>query len=156
LQADNDDFAAFSNISVTNHIGSRTSEVDEFLRKPVKNVKDPLKWWVANRHVYPNLYRMALDYLSIPGALFIYSHSSHATNLPRIATLTAVKRVFSRGCQLLSFTRNRLSASSIRAYLCLGSWGSHDLILFEDIMSAVRGNSKRKWEDSDSDVEVIE
>ena len=74
LQADNDDFAAFSNISVTNHIGFRTSEVDEFLRKPVENVKDPLKWWVANRHVYPNLYRMALDYLSIPGALFIYSH----------------------------------------------------------------------------------
>jgi hypothetical protein len=75
LQADNDDFATFSNISVTNHIGFRTSEVDEFLRKPVENVKDPLKWWVANRHVYPNLYRMALDYLSIPGPLFIYSHS---------------------------------------------------------------------------------
>jgi len=70
LQADNDDFAAFSNISVTNHIGFRTSEVDEFLRKPVENVKDPLKWQVANCHVYPNLYRMALDYLSIPGDLF--------------------------------------------------------------------------------------
>jgi hypothetical protein len=26
-----------------------------------------LKWWVDNQYVYPNLYRMALDYLSIPG-----------------------------------------------------------------------------------------
>jgi hypothetical protein len=52
---------------VTNHVGFRTSEVEEYLRKPVENVKDPLKWWVANRHIYPNLHRMALDYLSIPG-----------------------------------------------------------------------------------------
>jgi hypothetical protein len=81
---------------------------------------------------------------------------SHITNLPPKATSTAVERVFSQGRQLLSFTRNRLNASSIRAYLCLGSWGSHDLIFFEDIMSAVRGNSKRKWEDSDSDIEVVE
>jgi hypothetical protein len=74
-QADNDDFTAFLNISVTNHIGFRTSKVNEFLRKLVENVKDPLKWWVSNHHVYPNLYCMALDYLSIPGVLFIYSHS---------------------------------------------------------------------------------
>jgi hypothetical protein len=67
LTVDNKDFATFSNISVTNNVGFRTSEVDEFLRKPVENVKDPLKWWVANCLVYPNLYRMALDYLSIPG-----------------------------------------------------------------------------------------
>ena len=57
---------AFSNISVTNHIGFQTSEVQEYLRKPVENVKDPLKWWVANRHVYPNLHRMALYYFSMP------------------------------------------------------------------------------------------
>jgi hypothetical protein len=68
---DNDDFAAFTNISVTNHIGSRTSELQEYLRKPVENVKEPLKWWVANRHIYPNLHRMALDYLSIPGRSYL-------------------------------------------------------------------------------------
>jgi hypothetical protein len=72
---DNNDFAAFSNISATNCIGSQTSELEEFLRKPVENVKDPLKWWVANRHVYPNLYHMALDYLSIPGKfLILHTH----------------------------------------------------------------------------------
>jgi hypothetical protein len=65
--ADDDDFIAFTNISVTNHVGSQTSELNEYLCKPVENVKDPLKWWIANRHVYPKLHRMALDYLSIPG-----------------------------------------------------------------------------------------
>jgi len=62
-----DDFAVFADISVTRRVGSRSSEINKYLRKPVENVKEPLKWWVANRHVYPNLYRMALDYLSIPG-----------------------------------------------------------------------------------------
>lgn len=66
-QDDDDEFATFSNISVTKHVGSRSSELKEYFRKPVENVKDPLKWWVANRHIYSNLYRMALDYLSIPG-----------------------------------------------------------------------------------------
>jgi len=66
-QIDEDDFTAFGNISVTKQVGSRSCELREYLRKPVENVKDPMKWWVANRHVYPNLHRMALDYLSIPG-----------------------------------------------------------------------------------------
>lgn len=73
-----------------------------------------------------------------------------------IATSTAVERAFSQGRQLLSFTRNRLSASSIRAYLCLGSWGRNDLILLEDVVAAVRGNSKRKREELGTDVEVVE
>jgi hypothetical protein len=55
-----------------------------------------------------------------------------------LATSTAVERVFSQGRQLLSFTRNRLSASSIRAFLCLGSWGRSNLVLFEDVVSAVK------------------
>lgn len=58
------------NISVTKAIPSQTSELDGYLRKPVENVKDPLKWWIGNRHVYPNLFRMALDFLSIPGMFF--------------------------------------------------------------------------------------
>lgn len=69
--SDDDAFTAFANISVTKVVASRRSELDEYLRKPVENVKDPLKWWIANRHVYPNLYRMALDFLSIPGMFFL-------------------------------------------------------------------------------------
>ena len=72
LQVDSDnDFTMFANISVTKQVRSRTSELREYLRKPVENVKDPLKWWVASRHIYLNLYSMALDYLSIPSKLAI-------------------------------------------------------------------------------------
>ena len=52
---------------MTKQVGSQSSELTQFLHKPVENVKEPMKWWVANRHVYPNLSHMALDYLSIPG-----------------------------------------------------------------------------------------
>ena len=58
-------FASFGNLSVTNR--RRTSEIQEYLSLPVENVIDPLKWWTDNKFVYPNLHRMALDYLSIPG-----------------------------------------------------------------------------------------
>ena len=69
---------------------------------------------------------------------------------------TAVERVFSQGCQLLSFTHNCLSTSAIHAFLCLGSWGRYDMIFFEDVIAAVKANSKRKWEESDLDIEVVE
>jgi hypothetical protein len=42
-------------------------ELDDYLRQPVENTKVPLQWWVRNQKTYPNLHRMALDYLSIPG-----------------------------------------------------------------------------------------
>jgi hypothetical protein len=55
------------------------------------------------------------------------------------------------------FTRNRLRASSIRAFLCLGSWGRHDLIFLEDVLTAVKANSKRKREVFEVDgVEIVE
>ena len=58
-------FASFGDLSVTT--APCASEIQEYLSHPVENVKDPLRWWVDNKHVYPNLHRMALDYLSIPG-----------------------------------------------------------------------------------------
>ena len=73
-----------------------------------------------------------------------------------VATSTAVEHVFLQGCQLLSFTQNRLCASSIRAFLCLGSWGCNDLIFFKDVLAAVKAGLKRKREVSDLDVELIE
>ena len=32
----------------------------------VENIVDPLKWWVNNKLLYPNLHHMALNYLSVP------------------------------------------------------------------------------------------
>jgi hypothetical protein len=66
--------------SVTKQVTSRTSELDEYLCKPVDNVKDPLKWWVAHHHIYPNLSHMALDYLSIPGKYLFLLVSCPITN----------------------------------------------------------------------------
>lgn len=45
---------------------SSSDELEDYLRQPVEKVSDPLKWWVNNRDTYPTLYRMTLDYLSVP------------------------------------------------------------------------------------------
>jgi hypothetical protein len=66
----------------------------------------------------------------------------------------AVECVFSQGRQLLSFTRNQLHASSVCAFLCMGSWGRNDLIFFEDVLASMKSSSKRKRELSD--IEVVE
>lgn len=54
----------FSNISLAPV--SSTDELDEYLKQPNESVKNPLKWWNENKSKYPNLHRMALDYLSVP------------------------------------------------------------------------------------------
>lgn len=115
------DFDSFPTGSTPAHI----SELDIYLCSPVESVKHPIKWWLGNKGTYPNLSCMALDYLSIP------------------AISTSVERVFSQGRHLLHFTRNRLSASTIRSSLCLGSWCRNDLIITKDLVSAV-ASGKRK------------
>ena len=42
-------------------------ELDRYLATDPVNVSDALAWWHEQRHVFPRLHRMALDYLSIPG-----------------------------------------------------------------------------------------
>ncbi|EJD32395.1 hATC-domain-containing protein [Auricularia subglabra TFB-10046 SS5] len=78
---------------------------------------DALKWWKRNTSTFPHLSRMALDYLSIP------------------ATSVDVERTFSRGRLLLSHVRNRLSAESTRALLCIGSWLNCGMVKISDIRS---------------------
>jgi hypothetical protein len=140
----------FANISIDPKSATKLSEIDEYLRLPVENVADPLKWWYDNRRVYPNLSRMALDYLSIPGTYFYFIFLIGL--ITGLATSTAVERVFSKGRHLLHFTRNRLSPSSIRAYLCLGSWARKGLLSVDDFLNGIKGKSaKRKREDSEID-----
>jgi hAT family C-terminal dimerisation region len=68
---DDDDFA---NISVGPNIAQSPShELDEYLHRPIENIKEPMKWWVQHSEVYPNLSRMAMDFLSIPGESVILS-----------------------------------------------------------------------------------
>jgi hypothetical protein len=47
-----------------------TAAMDElrlFLNMEPENVTNAVQWWYENRTTYPRLYRMALDYLTIPG-----------------------------------------------------------------------------------------
>ncbi|KAF8218093.1 hypothetical protein K438DRAFT_1557905, partial [Mycena galopus ATCC 62051] len=62
-----------------------------------------------------------------------------------IAMSTVIERVFSKGHQLLHFTRNHLSEKlPCWTFLCLGSWSRHDLVGDKEFQSAVRENMKGK------------
>lgn len=41
-------------------------ELERYLAIDPEEVADALLWWFERKHLYPRLYRMALDYLSIP------------------------------------------------------------------------------------------
>jgi hypothetical protein len=45
-------------------------EIDRYLSTDTENVQDVLLWWSERRAMFPCLSRMALDYLTIPGASF--------------------------------------------------------------------------------------
>ncbi len=66
--------------------------------------KDILKWWRAHKDIYPNLSKMARDYLAIPG------------------TSAASERLFSIGRTLITDTRNSLHEDTIEAHECLNIW----------------------------------
>ncbi|TFK81776.1 hATC-domain-containing protein [Polyporus arcularius HHB13444] len=109
-------------------------ELERYLSADPEHAPDPIQWWIDRAAIYPNLSRMALDYLSIP------------------ATSVDVERVFSRGRLLLSHIRNRLSAQSTRALLCLGAWSDLGLIKAEDVQKASQ-LAELDAEDSDFDME---
>ncbi|KAJ8509474.1 hypothetical protein ONZ45_g8364 [Pleurotus djamor] len=72
-------------------------------------ISDLIKWWYDRRDTFPHLSRMSRDYLTIP------------------ATCVGAERVFSRGRLVLSHIRNRLSAESTRALMCVGAWSLLDI-----------------------------
>ncbi|EIW52834.1 HAT dimerization, partial [Trametes versicolor FP-101664 SS1] len=85
-------------------------ELKRYLAAEVEPIKDAIAWWQGKRKTYPRLSRMAIDYLNIP------------------ATSVEVERIFSRGRLLLSHVRNRMTAESTRASICLGVWAQHGLV----------------------------
>jgi hypothetical protein len=63
-----------------------------------------------------------------------------------------VERVFSRGRLILPYVRNRLSAQSTRAQLCVGNWSLHGHIHDSDVLAAsllpdVHGDEKEEFEE---------
>lgn len=57
------------------------------------------------------------------------------TNLLLLATSVDVKHIFSCGHLVLSHIRNRLSAETMRAILCVGEWSQASFIQDEDVLA---------------------
>jgi hypothetical protein len=75
---------------------------------------DPIQWWKLHTHRFPNLARMARDYMSI------------------MATNVRSKQLFSRASDIITKKRNRMLESSFNAALLVKSWlGQKDVDLWE-------------------------
>jgi hypothetical protein len=61
--------SSFANISVAPKSKAPVSELDAYLKLDVEDVADPLEWWNKGKGSFPQLHRMALDFLSIPGTI---------------------------------------------------------------------------------------
>ena len=82
-----------------------TEEFRRYLSAPDCDLDcNPLEWWKVNASSFPNLSRMARDYLAVPG------------------TEASAEREFSSGRRLISDERGSLGPETIRAIQCLKSW----------------------------------
>jgi len=85
----------------------KRSEIDVYLSEPVAEHHskfDVLDYWRTNSGRFPNLSKMARDYLAVPG------------------TSTPSERAFSGGRQLITDFRCRLSGKTITACMLLKNW----------------------------------
>ena len=82
---------------------SSSDELEEFVLGPIVR-ETPLVYWRKNFESYPQLAKMAKDFLAIP-----------ATSAPS-------ERCFSKARSLLPYTRNRLSPEKIEEQMLLDSW----------------------------------
>lgn len=48
-------------------------ELERYLSTDPEQVSDVIGWWYERRGAYPRLHRMALDYLTIPGAYISFA-----------------------------------------------------------------------------------
>jgi hypothetical protein len=88
-------------------------EMDEFqgaVDPSFNTVKDPVNFWLLNRHRWPCLSRMALEIYGIP--------PTEADN----------ERLYSRCGDMVTKRRNRLAANTIGAAQCLRQWDEDDII----------------------------
>jgi hypothetical protein len=92
----NDDDIFFTTRNQMDELGRYISETP--------SACDPLEFWSRHHGTWPNLARMARDFLAVP------------------ATSTPSERCFSRARLLLPYTRNRLTPSSIKRLMLLESW----------------------------------
>jgi hypothetical protein len=129
-------------------------ELERFLSTDPEHVDDVFIWWYERKHIYPQLHRMALDYLTIPGMMSIPVLLYQLT-YSLSATSVDVERTFSQGRLVLSHVRSRLSVQSTRALLCLGVWSTMGYVKDNDVLTAavlpdVEGEEEDLAEDWDA------
>ena len=111
---------------------------------PLATVEDPIKYWElrAQSESAPGaaLARMALDFLSIPGAfIHLLCHDLRLMRDPITATSTDIERAFSRGRLTISRLRFALGDKSVRASTLLGSWARlPGLVSEQDIVALIK------------------
>lgn len=90
---------------------SQTDEYNSYLATPALEGRpaDLYEWWTSQRAPFPVLSRLALTVLSIPGMS------------------AECERVFSQGKRLLADDRNRMTAPSIEADMCIANWNTRGL-----------------------------
>jgi hypothetical protein len=91
-----------------------------------------------------------VSFFQVSPSLIIYLNKNPS------ASSVAVERIFSKGRLLISHIRNRLSAQSTRALLCLGYWSKLDYIKLDDLKAAASLPDAKNDEDwSDEDWSII-
>jgi hypothetical protein len=113
-------------------------ELQTYLDQPCE-VPDThvLLWWERRKGAFPALSRMALDYLSAPGKPgFSFPFAMHTYWCS--AASVECERVFSKGCDVVAYRRNRLTANRTRALLCVANWLSHDILTVTDMAKYIK------------------
>jgi hypothetical protein len=131
-------------------------EVDRYLAAGwIKSVANPLCWWVENQGTCPCLWRIAWDYMTIPGTLS--SQSTVVVYLMKsLASSVAVECVFSKGQLLMSHIHNCLLAQSTCTLLCLGAWSKAGFVKSTDLSAVVAtlpdAKDDESWSDDDWEI----
>jgi hypothetical protein len=83
------------------------NEIENYLKSQIENEStNPIEWWFKNSENYPNLSKIAFDYLIIP-----------ASSVPS-------EQIFSKAGNLITKLRNLLDKSTVRDLMLLNSWNN--------------------------------
>lgn len=126
---------------------SLNDEYEIYCSTPLINTYDALKWWQeeTQQKTFPNLSKMAIDYLSIP------------------AMSTDAERLFSSCKITLTDRRNRLGDDVLEAIECLKSWlkiADQEAHILEDLITSLQGGMESDdygngGQENDGDDEVV-
>ncbi|KDQ11615.1 hypothetical protein BOTBODRAFT_114206, partial [Botryobasidium botryosum FD-172 SS1] len=100
-------------------------QLECYLAQEPLSCEDPLQWWEEKRAVWPELAKMAFDYLSIP------------------ATSVDVERAFSYGRRTVSLYRHSLSSDTIRASIVFGNRCIEGLVDDNELVAMIKAKAGR-------------